>query len=151
MSKKKDESDVVAVSACLAGVLCRYDGKSQYNKKVQKLLKKKRVIIICPELLGGFSSVPRPACQIVGGDGKDVLDNKATVQGIDRKDYTKAFIKGAKKGLDILKALKIKNVLLKKKSPSCGFGKIYKGKDLVKGNGVFCALLIKNGIKVKSL
>ena len=151
MSKKKDGFNMIAVSACLAGVLCRYDGKSQYNKKVQKLLKKKGVVIICPELLSSFSSVPRPACQIVGGDGKDVLDNKATVKGIDGKDYTKAFIKGAKKGLNFLKALKIKYVLLKKKSPSCGFGKIYKGKDLVKGNGVFCALLIRNKIKVKSL
>jgi len=41
-------------SACLLGVKCRYDGKSNLNRKVLKLAKKEILIPVCPEQLGGL-------------------------------------------------------------------------------------------------
>ncbi|NMC35808.1 DUF523 domain-containing protein [Candidatus Beckwithbacteria bacterium] len=137
----------ILVSACLVGVNCRYDGSNKLNEKIIKLLEKKELIIVCPELLGGFP-IPRSPCQIVGGDGYDVLQKKAKVMGEDGIDYSQQFIKGAKNALRIARENNVSVAYLREKSPSCGSGEIYNGKGLKNGDGVFAALLKQNGIKV---
>ena len=47
------------VSACLLGVGCRYDGKSNQLPQYKRLLKEHTCIPICPEQLGGL---PTPRC-----------------------------------------------------------------------------------------
>jgi len=139
------------VSACLLGINCRWDGKNNLNKKILRFCRKETYLPICPEILGGLS-IPRVPCEIVKGEGKDVLGRKAKVFGENGKDYTKYFIKGAKEVLKIAKIFKIKEAILKEKSPSCGKGKIHNGTfsgKLKKGDGVLVALLKKNKIKVK--
>ena len=42
------------VSACLAGVNCRYDGKNSRIFELEKLVKDGKAIAICPEVLGGL-------------------------------------------------------------------------------------------------
>ena len=55
---------------------------------------------------------------------------------------------------EILKFAKFydcKYAILKERSPSCGYGKIYDGtfsKELIQGNGITADLLSKNGIKI---
>lgn len=128
------------VSACLIGINCRYDGKSKSCKKLIDLAKKREVIPVCPETLGGLSTPRIPAEQkhgkIITRDGKDVTEN---------------YMKGAEEGLKIAQLFNIKEAILKSRSPSCGSGKIYDGTfsgKLIKGDGVFAKLLKKHKIKV---
>ena len=54
---------------------------------------------ICPEILGGLST-PRNPAEIVGGDGFDVLENRAKIIDSQGNDVTKEYINGAMKALD---------------------------------------------------
>lgn len=130
------------VSACLVGIPCRYDGKSALNKKLLKLFKEGKLIPVCPEQLGGLPT-PREPAEILN-------DRVITKRG---KDVTKNFLAGAKTVLRIAKLLKIKQVFLRGRSPSCGSGWIYDGTfsgKLKKGDGITAALLKKNRIRVIS-
>ena len=143
---------VKLISACLLGIKCKYNGRSNLNKRAIKLFQKGNCLLACPEVCGGLP-IPRIPCEILKGNGADVLKGKAKVFGKDGKDYTKYFIKGAKSSLLIAKPFKVKEAILKSRSPSCGKGKIYDGTfsgKLKKGEGVFTALLKKNKIKVKT-
>lgn len=91
---------------------------------------------VCPEQLGGLST-PRTAADLRGGDGYDVLANRASVLDRNGRDVSTEFIRGARQVLAIARALRIEHALLKARSPSCGLG------DPV---GVTAALLRKNGI-----
>ena len=96
---------------------------------------------ICPEQLGGLS-IPREPAEIKKS-GKVLTKNG--------KNVTKNFNKGAKEVLKITKNLKIREAILKSKSPSCGLGLVYDGSfsgKLIKGDGITTTLLRKNKIKV---
>ena len=142
-------------SACLLGLECRYDGKSNLEKTSSVLLeeyKKGNLIPICPEQLGGLPT-PRSGSRICSGDGNDVLDGKTQLLTDDGQDVTMQCIKGAYEALKIAKDLDIKEAILKQKSPSCGCGYIQGGlneRKTVEGEGVTTALLKRNGIKVIS-
>ncbi len=131
---------MIAVSSCLAGIACRYDGKDNLNSQIKELVDNKQAICICPEVLGGMP-VPRNPVEIVG-------DKVLTKDGID---CTLEFIAGAKKSYQIIKENNISCAILKSKSPSCGCGKIYDGtftRKLVEGDGITSAYLKKHGIMV---
>lgn len=92
-------------------------------------------------------------CEIIGGDGSDVLDGKAYVQTEDGADKTAEFIAGANAVLALAKECGVKSAILKAKSPSCGCGRIYNGcfrGELRPGYGVTAALLERNGIHVQT-
>jgi len=127
-------------SACLLGIKCRYDDKSKSNKKVIKISKKEVLIPVCPEQLGGLST-PRERAE---KKGKKIITKSG-------KDLTSNFNRGAKEVLKLVKLFGAKEAILKQKSPSCGFGKIYNGTfsgKVIRGNGVTASLLKRNGIKV---
>ena len=141
-------------SACLLGLECRYDGKSNLEKASEQLLKEFRngdVIPVCPEQLGGLST-PRTPSEIQGGmSGEDVFDGRCKVIGKNGEDVTNQFIKGAYEVLKIAQSIGVKEYIGVQKSPSCGHGKTYDGtftKTLIDGNGVTIALLKRNGISV---
>lgn len=137
MTKEK-----ILVSACLAGVNCKYNGKNNENEKIIQLIKNKDVILVCPEQLGGLKTPRTPA---------EIKNNK--VINKDNIDVTKEYQKGAKEVLALAQKFNIKTAILKSKSPSCGKGKIYDGtfsNNLIEGNGITTELLEKNGIKVIS-
>lgn len=130
----------ILVSACLLGVECRYNGKGELKKDIETLLKEHELIPVCPEQLGGLAT-PRDPAEICG-------DKIITKTGID---VTKEYLKGAEEVLKLAKLYKCNAAILKERSPSCGYGKIYDGtfsKVLINGNGATADLLIKNGIKV---
>jgi len=135
---------MILVSACLAGINCKYNGSNNYNEEIFKLVKEGKAIPVCPEQLGGLQTPRAPAeIKIINGK-KYVINNK-------KEDVTYNFQKGAEEVLQLAKRMKIKKVILKSRSPSCGIGKIYSGdfnNTLVDGNGILVDLLLENGIEV---
>lgn len=141
---------MILVSACLAGINCKYNGKNNKIESVVDLVAQGRAIPVCPEQLGGCPT-PRQVAEISGGTGADVLEGRARVVLIDGNDVTAEFLKGAREVLNIAELTGAKKAILKSKSPSCGCGRIYDGTfsgKLKEGNGVTAELLLRNGIKV---
>lgn len=138
------------VSACLAGIRCTCDGGHKLAKKIERLAEDGQALSVCPELLGGLG-IPRPSCEILGGDGTDVLNGRAKVITHSGRDISRTLIKGAARALGLAKKYGIKKAVLKSKSPSCGAGRIYDGSfsgRLKKGDGVTTALFRINRIAV---
>jgi uncharacterized protein YbbK (DUF523 family) len=144
------------VSACLAGINCRYDGGNTENEVIAEMVRKGEAIPVCPEQLAGLPT-PRICCEIVSNTKEQqaasiALNNESRkVMNKDGLDLTKEFEDGAEKTLAIAKSSNITKAILKSKSPSCGCGIIYDGTfsgKLIPGNGVTAELLLKNGIEV---
>ena len=130
----------IAVSACLIGENCKYNGGNNYSEKVIDYIKGNEVLPVCPEVLGGLP-VPRESAEIVNG----IVSHK------DGTSVDKEFRKAAKKAWEIVKEENVDLVILQSRSPSCGVNSIYDGSfsgKLISGKGVFADLLQKNGIKV---
>ncbi len=130
------------VSSCLAGLCCRYDGKDNADERVMELVRKGMAVPVCPEQLGGLPT-PRPGCEIV--------DNRIlTEQGFD---VSESFLRGADEALKLVKLVGAEKAILKSRSPSCGSGKIYDGtfsRTLIDGDGIFAAMLKKEGVEVET-
>ncbi|MCM1992471.1 DUF523 domain-containing protein [Oceanirhabdus seepicola] len=140
----------IILSACLCGINCKYDGGNNLNDKAVELLKSGKALPVCPEQLGG-QSTPRIPHEIIDSTGEEVLDGKGVIKGPEGDDVTDEFLKGAQETLKIAQAIGAEYAVLKARSPSCGFGKIYDGSftgNKKYGNGVTAALLKRNGIKI---
>jgi len=143
---------MIMISACLAGVNCKYNGGNNATEHFIKLVKNGNAILVCPEQLGGLST-PRSPSEIIGGNGVEVLKGKARVVTKEGKDVTDEFVKGAHETIKIAKLYGINKAILKARSPSCGVNAIYDGSftsKQIEGDGVTAALLIQNGIEVLS-
>ncbi|WP_310603933.1 DUF523 domain-containing protein [Anaerosporobacter sp.] len=130
----------ILVSACLLGVDCRYCGDSCRNEGILNLKDKHNLIPVCPEQLGGL---PTPR---VPSERKGEL-----VVGKDGTDVTEEFQKGAEQALYLCQLYECETAILKKNSPSCGFGIIYDGTftgNKVSGDGVAAELLSQHGVLV---
>ncbi len=144
----------ILISACLAGDRVRYDGKQipVTNKLVLNWKEKRRLIPVCPEILGNLE-IPRPPAQIVNGDGLAVLNGSAKIVDVNGRDVTIPFVKGAERSLSLAQKYNITIAILKEKSPSCGVHHIYDGhftSTLISGFGVTTAMFQENGIRVFS-
>ncbi len=132
----------ILISACLVGDKTRYDGRTNYNPKVQELLENYELIPFCPEVESGLS-IPRDPSERIGDK---VMSNKG-------RDVTYQYSKGAELALNICQYLGIRIAILKEKSPACGVHEIHNGKFdgcTIKGKGVTTELLERKGIKVIS-
>ncbi|MDC7278096.1 DUF523 domain-containing protein [Butyrivibrio fibrisolvens] len=130
----------IAVSACLLGENCKYNGGNNFSEKVAKYVEGHEVIPVCPEVLGGLPT-PRTPAEIVDG----IVTRKDGVS----VDYE--FRTGAQKALDIVIENQVELVILQSRSPSCGVNTIYDGTfsgKTIPGQGVFASLLEKNGIRL---
>lgn len=134
------------ISACLAGVNCKYNGGNNENRWVKEFMKDKDCMLVCPEGLGQLPT-PRPPSEFKSGraidkNGKDITDN--LIYGAE-KTLEKAEKRAAELGQ------RIELAILKANSPSCGCGKIYDGTFsgvLIDGDGIFAEMLMKKGIPV---
>jgi len=126
------------VSGCLIGLCTRYDGCSKPDTACLQALQDFHYIPVCPEQLGGLPT-PRAAADLTGGDGMDVLKERALVINRDGVDVSREFIAGAHTVLHIARAQDIKLAMLKAKSPSCGLTPVL---------GVTAALLLKHDIHI---
>lgn len=130
----------IAVSACLLGEKCKYNGGNNYSEKVSKFVEGHELILVCPEVLGGLPT-PRESAEIVNG----IVSHK------DGTSVDAEFRRGAEMALNIVKDNQVDVVILQSRSPSCGVNQIYDGSftgKLIPGQGLFAELLQKNGIKV---
>lgn len=97
------------ISACLLGMNCRYDGKENGIKEIEKLKEHFHLIPVCPEIYGGLMTPRKPAERV----GEKIIDSDGT-------DVTAYFIRGAEEMLRLAKFYHCKYALLKERSPSCG-------------------------------
>lgn len=135
---------MILVSACLAGLNCRYDGNNKFQKDIFNLVKEGKAILVCPEQLGGLKT-PRLPAEI-----KHINGHKKVIT-LDGQDVTTEYERGAKEVLGLAKSLNISDAIFKSKSPACGCGKIYDGTfsgNTIIGNGITTELLLANGINV---
>lgn len=142
-TKDKPNKPKIAISACLLGCPCRYDGKSTYSEQVARLAEVYELIPICPEMSAGL---PTPRTPIERKDGR-IIDKNG-------KDLTDRLNKGAKKTIDFLKKEKITTIITQQRSPSCGAGKIYDGTfsgKLIEGDGCFVEMARKAGLDCRSV
>lgn len=143
---------MIIVSSCLAGLACRYNATHSLQDKIRELVEEGQAMMLCPELLGGFST-PREPAEIIGGTGEDVLAGKASVIEKSGNDVTAMYISGAYQTLELAKQVGATCIVLKENSPSCGSQMIYDGSfgnHRVVGEGVTTALLRREGYKVIS-
>lgn len=129
------------VSACLAGVSCRFDGGHTPREQVIELVRQGLALPVCPEQLGGLPT-PRPPCELREGH----------VVTIDGEDVTDAFERGVAEGVRLAVMAGCTEAILKARSPSCGCGHVYDGTfsgRLVPGDGIFAKALRAAGISVR--
>lgn len=144
---------LILISRCLLGEVVRYDGsgKRLQHPLLEHWQRQHRLVPICPEMAGGLGC-PRPAAEIIGGDGRQVLSGQAQVRLQDHTDVSAAFIRGAQAALALCQQQQISFALLKARSPSCGSNGGYDGsfnnRILDGGIGVTAALLRQQGIRI---
>lgn len=130
----------ILVSACLLGINCKYNGLNNYNIDVVNFVKKHEYLPICPEQLSGLNT-PRIPIEIKNGK---VIDENGN-------DFTIMMEKGCQEVQKYIDLFKPSLAILKAKSPSCGYKRIYDGsftKTIIEGNGTAASLIEKNNIKI---
>ena len=130
----------ILISACLVGDNVKYNGGNNLSPKIEALLEKYELVPFCPEVEGGLATPRHPSEQ----RGDKVFND------LD-EDVTDNFEKGAELAYNICLFLKIKKVILKERSPSCGVHQIYDGSfshKVIPGMGVTAAYLKRKGIEV---
>lgn len=145
----------IAVSACLLGEPCRYDGKAKPNARLISLVQDHEVLPVCPEAAGGLPTPRSPSEQVTrpcedGASGED-SEKRVRVISEDGGDVTAAFERGAALTLASMLDFGCELAVLKAKSPSCGSGLIYDGSfsgTLRPGWGVAAALIRDAGVPV---
>lgn len=128
------------VSACLAGLPCRYDGRTNFKPEVAELVASGLAVPVCPEEMGGLPT-PRTPSEL--RDGR--------VVAADGCDVTAEFLAGAEAALYVAEEYGCDAAILKARSPSCGCGRIYDGsfsRTLIEGNGIFAEMLLKKNFEV---
>lgn len=118
----------VAISACLLGNKCRYDGKENYDPKLLEVLEGCELISFCPEEF--CYGTPRPTMDLVDtANGVKAISNVTTADlTLPIKEYAKTFFE-LNKDIDLF--------IGKDRSPSCGVcsAKLYnKDKELIGTN-----------------
>lgn len=141
----------VLVSACLLGQPVRYDGGTHGPfAALREWQQEGRVVALCPEVAGGLPT-PRPAAEIAGGQGAQVLDGLIALYTVAGSDVSHAFVAGAQQAEYLVREHGIQIAILKARSPSCGNLQTYDGSfsgRLVAGEGVTAAALRRMGVQV---
>lgn len=129
----------VAISACLLGELCRYDGKTKIHNSVITAFEGWEIIPFCPE--APLFGTPRERISVFHVNGQNRIITDETDKDVTELliDETKRFIL-AHPDLDM--------IVLKSKSPSCGRGTTPilndKREVIALGDGVSAALFKEN-------
>jgi len=128
----------IAVSACLLGHDCKYNGGNNRSQKVLDYIEGHDVIPVCPEVAGGLP-VPRVPVELEGGRAINR----------DGEDVTAFFQRGVEEEMKKMQGIDL--AILQPRSPSCGCKQIYDGsftKALINGKGMFAQALADAGISM---
>lgn len=139
----------ILVSSCLLGLKTRYDWKTQ--KSLIDLIKKKDILFFCPEQWWWLATPRKPAEIEVWKTAKDVILWNWKIINSAWEDVTKEFLKWAFETLNICKIFLVKYAILKSKSPSCWYKKVYDWTfkwNLIDWNWITTELLEQNWIKI---
>lgn len=131
---------VIAISACLLGENCKYNGGNNYSEKVRAFCEGHEVIPVCPEVMGGLSA-PRVPAEIVNG----IVTNK------EGKVVDKEFRSGAAAAFKMIMDAGALVCILQSRSPNCGVKEIYDGSftgKKIAGKGVFAQMVSETSIKL---
>ena len=131
---------IIAVSACLLGENCKYNGGNNYCPAVIRFLKDHTVIPVCPEAAAGLG-IPRTPVEIV--DGVVKTKEGVCVDGPLRNTVSQL--------VQQLKDQHIDCAVLKSRSPTCGVRQVYDGTfsgTLRDGSGILAQALKDTGIHV---
>lgn len=130
----------IAVSACLLGTNCKYNGGNNYSEKLAVFLQGHEVIPVCPEVLGGLP-IPRAPAEIVNG----------VVQTQNGRSVDAEYRLGAERALELAMNGGAELAILQSRSPSCGTKQIYDGTfsgNKIPGQGIFARRLTQSGIRM---
>jgi uncharacterized protein YbbK (DUF523 family) len=150
MRRRLPAEGSVLVSACLAGRACAYDGSHRADPVILQLVREGRAVLVCPEEEAGLGT-PRPAAEIQGGRGSEVLDGGARVLTDDGRDVTDQYLEGSRIAVDRATAAGCRTAILKARSPACGCGAVYDGNfsgTFTSGDGVAAAALRRAGVEL---
>jgi uncharacterized protein YbbK (DUF523 family) len=133
----------VAISACLLGNRCRYDGRENYDAKLLNKLEGLELVAFCPEDF--CFGTPRPTMDLI----KSQNEIKA-ISNLTGADLTPPVLEYAKAFFDTNKDIDL--FIGKDKSPSCGVNgaKVYNSKkELIStnGTGIMADVAKERGIK----
>jgi len=134
----------VAISACLLGEVCRYDGCSKANLQIVEQFKGWEIIPFCPEapVLG----TPRERISVIS------KENEYRVIGDESgRDVTDILKSETQKLIDAHSDLD--KIVLKSKSPSCGLGTtpiLKQNRELLcNDNGISAQMLLEHFSKIE--
>lgn len=143
----------VLISACLFGAASAYDGRARGRPAGAVSPRRRLLLPVCPEQLGGLTT-PRTPAEIQGpGAGEAVLAGTAKVLDRNARDVTDAFLKGARRVLELARATGALRAVLKEESPSCGPSRVHDGAfagRVAAGRGVTAEVLRRLGVEVVS-
>lgn len=134
---------VVAVSACLLGTPCRYDGASKPAAWLQQWNDKVLWLPFCPELLAGMG-VPRPPIEHVRRWGR------WRVESPDGTNVMPRLLRVAERLIPWFEQFGAQAAVLKERSPSCGPTQIYVEGEIQRGKGVVAHRLALAGYRLFS-
>lgn len=140
---------MIIVSACLAGLLTRYDGGSAPDPEVMDWVASGLALPVCPEQLAGLPT-PRPKICLAAGDGRAVLEGRARAMDEKGVDQSASLIAGAQQVLFLARLVRADRAVLKDKSPSCGSCKVKVNGRVKSGQGVCACLLEREGLTVEA-
>lgn len=130
----------IAVSACLLGEACKYNGGSNLDRNLVERLSGEEILPICPEVIAG-AGIPRKCVELA--DGRAVNS--------DGIDVDKLYRAGAQEALGRVLAFGAECAVLKSRSPTCGVCEIYDGTftgHLIPSSGIFAQMVRDAGIHV---
>jgi len=132
----------IAVSACLLGKNCKYNGGNNFSPSLARFLEGHEVIPVCPEVL----VFPVPRLKIERRGDRVIRE--------DGEDVTELCLSGVSRCVALLREARADLVILKSRSPTCGVRQIYDGTfsgRLISGAGLLAEALLREGFRVKDV
>lgn len=130
----------IAVSACLLGENCKYNGGNNLSPAVLDYVKGHSVLPVCPEVLAG-AGIPRKCVELQNGRAVNA----------DGEDVDAQYRAGAERALEQVTEFGAVCTILKSRSPTCGVRRIYDGTfsgKTIDGSGLFAQMVREAGIRV---
>jgi phosphoribosylglycinamide formyltransferase 1 len=136
----------VAVSACLCGFPCRYDGAGRFLPDLVDGLAHADVLPVCPEVLAGLG-VPRPRIQFEN-EPEATPAQAPLIRDEHGSDVTDRLLDAVDRITGWCRDRGVRVAFLKENSPSCGTLRIPWRGQRVPGPGPLAGRLARAGVRV---